>query len=99
MRTLWTAVLALTVAYPLPAQLREVRPARTAFAFGWSDVTGYGTAVAFVERLRRGPLPPGVSGGGGGGGGPPPGAGAQPLYPPPAPPPRQARFQRAVGTP
>src|SRR5256885_16738180 len=68
MRTFWIAVLALTVAHPVPAQLREVRPARSAFAFGWSDVTGYGTAVAFVERLRRVPLALGMAAGGGGAG-------------------------------
>ncbi len=68
MRTFWIAVLALTVAHPVPAQLREVRPARSAFAFGWSDVTGYGTAVAFIERLRRVPLALGIAAGGGGAG-------------------------------
>src|SRR2546430_9027120 len=68
MRTFWIAVLALTVAPPVPAQLREVRTARSAFAFGWSDVTGYGTAVAFIERLRRVPLALGIAAGGGGAG-------------------------------
>ena len=68
MRTFRIIVLALTVAHPVPAQLREVRPARSAFAFGWSDVTGYGTAVAFIERLRRVPLALGIAAGGGGAG-------------------------------
>lgn len=66
MRTLWTAVLALTVAHPVPAQLREVQRAHTAFAFGWSDVTGYGTAVAFLERLRSAPIALGLAAGSGG---------------------------------
>src|SRR5437773_33815 len=68
MRTFRIIVLALTVAHPVPAQLREVRPARSAFAFGWSDVTGYGTAVAFIERLWRVPLALGIAAGGGGAG-------------------------------
>jgi hypothetical protein len=57
---------ALSVVLPAEAQLREVRPARTAFAFGWSDVTGYGTAVALLERLPRAPLALGLAAGGGG---------------------------------
>jgi hypothetical protein len=69
MRTLWTAVLVLTVAHPAPAQLREVRPARTAFAVGWSDVTGYGTAIAALERFPRAPLGVGIAVGAGGIGG------------------------------
>src|SRR5437773_8248122 len=84
MRTFWIAVLALTVAHPVPAQLREVRPARTAFAFGWSDVTGYGTAVAFVERLRRVPLALGIAAGRGGGGAHLQGHVPNPFMPPPA---------------
>jgi len=68
-RTLWTAVFALTVARPGAAQLREVRPARTAFAVGWSDVTGYGTAIAALERFPRAPLAVGIAVGAGGIGG------------------------------
>jgi len=68
MRKSWTVIFALTLAPPLPAQLREVRPAHTAVAFGWSDVTGYGTAVAFLERLPRGPLALGLAVGSGGAG-------------------------------
>jgi hypothetical protein len=68
MRTLWTVALILTAAPALPAQLREVRPAHTAIAFGWSDVTGYGTAVAFLERLPRVPFALGLAVGSGGAG-------------------------------
>src|SRR3989442_9332838 len=62
----WTAALALTVASPLAAQLREVRPAHTAVAFGWSDITGYGTALALLQRLPHAPVGLGVAAGGGG---------------------------------
>src|SRR2546425_2972960 len=62
----WTAALALTVVSPLAAQLREVRPAHTAVAFGWSDITGYGTALALLQRLPHAPVGLGVAAGGGG---------------------------------
>ena len=62
----WAAALALTIVPPLAAQLREVRPAHTAFAFGWSDVTGYGTALALLQRLPHAPVGLGVAAGGGG---------------------------------
>src|SRR2546425_4632836 len=62
----WTAALALTVVSPLAAQLREVRPAHTAVAFGWSDITGYGTALALLHRLPHAPVGLGVAAGGGG---------------------------------
>src|SRR6266566_2656189 len=52
----WTAALALTVVSPLAAQLREVRPTHTAVAFGWSDITGYGTALALLHRLPHAPV-------------------------------------------
>lgn len=60
------AALSLAAASPAAAQLRAIRPAHTAFAFGWSEVTGYGTAVAFLERLPRVPLALGVAAGSGG---------------------------------
>jgi hypothetical protein len=62
----WSLALAACVALPAESQLREVRPAHTAFAFGWSDVTGYGTAVALLERLPRAPLALGLAAGSGG---------------------------------
>src|SRR5437016_14594921 len=62
----WVAALALTIVPPLAAQLREVRPAHTAVAFGWSDVTGYGTALALLQRLPHAPVGLGVAAGGGG---------------------------------
>src|SRR2546430_8104482 len=77
----WTAALALTVVSPLAAQLREVRPAHTAVAFGWSDITGYGTALALLQRLPHAPVGLGVAAGGGG-----VGAHAQVLLPDPFPP-------------
>src|SRR2546430_10568237 len=91
----WAAALALTIVPPLAAQLREVRPAHTAVAFGWSDITGYGTALALVRRLPHAPVGLGVAAGGGGGGAPP-----QVLLPDPLPPPRadhQPLFYRSVG--
>src|SRR3989442_14841875 len=66
----WTAPPALTVVSPLAAQLREVRPAHTAVAFGWSDITGYGTALALLQRLPHAPVGLGVAAGGGGVGAP-----------------------------
>src|SRR5437879_13919779 len=69
MRAFWTVALVLTLVPPVAAQLREVRPARTAFAFGWSDVTGYGTAIAALERFPHAPLALGIAVGGGGIGG------------------------------
>src|SRR5439155_9474000 len=99
MRTFWIAVLALTVAHPVPAQLREVRPARTAFAFGWSDVTGYGTAVAFVERLRRVPLALGIAAGGGGAGAHLQVHVANPFMPPPTDHEAVTYFSRGVSRP
>jgi len=66
MRTLWTALVALSVAHPVPAQVAEPRPARTALAFGWSDITGYGTAIAALERFPHAPVALGIAVGGGG---------------------------------
>src|SRR6267143_2033814 len=62
MRAFWTVALVLTLVPPVAAQLREVRPPLTAFAFGWSDVTGYGTAIALLHRLPRAPVGLGVAG-------------------------------------
>src|SRR2546430_10425183 len=81
----WTAALALTVVSPLAAQLREVRPTHTAVAFGWSDITGYGTALALLQRLPHAPVGLGVAAGGGG-----VGAHAQAQVPDPFFPPRRA---------
>src|SRR5437763_16960827 len=69
MRTLWIAVLAVIVARPVPAQVEATRAARTALAVGWSDVTGYGTAIAALERFPRAPLGVGIAVGAGGIGG------------------------------
>src|SRR2546430_13170908 len=91
----WAAALALTIVPPLAAQLREVRPAHTAVAFGWSDVTGYGTALALVQRLPHAPVGLGVAAGGGGGG-----AHAPVLLPHPFPPRRadhEPLFYGSVG--
>src|SRR5437879_13688975 len=66
MRAFWTVALVLTLVPPVAAQLREVRPPLTAFAFGWSDVTGYGTAIALLHRLPRALVGLGVAAGGGG---------------------------------
>src|SRR5437763_13743083 len=66
MRTLWIAVLAVIVARPVPAQVEATRAARTALAVGWSDVTGYGTAIAALERFPRLPLGVGIAVGSGG---------------------------------
>src|SRR2546430_3682325 len=90
----WTAALALTVVSPLAAQLREVRPAHTAVAFGWSDVTGYGTALALLQRLPHAPVGLGVAAGGGGGGAPPPGQLPPPLLLPPRRGPQPLPFPR-----
>src|SRR2546428_3222572 len=93
----WTAALALTVVSPLAAQLREVRPAHTAVAFGWSDITGYGTALALLQRLPHAPVGLGVAAGGGGGG-----AHAQSQLPHPFPPRRadhEALLHLRVGPP
>src|SRR2546425_3262094 len=77
----WTAALALTVVSPLAAQLREVRPAHTAVAFGWSDITGYGTALALLQRLPHAPVGLGVAAGGGGVGANPPSLLPDPFLP------------------
>src|SRR2546422_1766200 len=66
MRALWTVALALTSIHPVAAQLGDLRPTHTAFAFGWSDVTGYGTALALLHRLPDAPIGLGVALGGGG---------------------------------
>src|SRR5207302_8587184 len=66
MRASWTVALVLTLVPPVAAQLREVPPPLTAFAFGWSDVTGYGTAIALLHRLPRAPVGLGVAAGSGG---------------------------------
>src|SRR6267143_283769 len=86
MRAFWTVALVLTLVPPVAAQLREVRPPLTAFAFGWSDVTGYGTAIALLHRLPRAPV--GLGGAAGGGG---VGAHAQVQLPYPFLPRRAAR--------
>jgi len=93
MRTLWIAVLAVIVARPVPAQVEATRAARTALAVGWSDVTGYGTAIAALERFPRLPLGVGIAVGSGG-----IGAHAQIQVPDPFRPPRDhdERFEPVI---
>src|SRR5438093_3113946 len=81
MRALWTVALALTSIHPVAAQLGDLRPTHTAFAFGWSDVTGYGTALALLHRLPDAPIGLGVALGGGGVGAHAQGALADPFLP------------------
>ena len=62
----FTTTLALAFVSGAHAQLREVRPPPRGFAAGWSDVTGSGVAIAFIQRLPLVPARIGAAAGPGG---------------------------------